>query len=90
MDFEWDPLKAASNLAKHGVDFDTAAAVFEDPGRLVIIDDRRPYGEQRYQSVGLVAGVVLFVAYTMRGEVCRIISARKANRHEREAYALQA
>jgi uncharacterized protein len=90
VDFEWDPLKAASNLAKHGVDFDTAAAVFDDPDRLVIIDDRRPYGEQRYQSIGLVAGVVLFVAYAIRGEKCRIISARKANRHEREAYALQA
>jgi len=41
VDFEWDPLKAAGNLAKHGVDFDTAAAVFDDPDRLVVVDDRR-------------------------------------------------
>ena len=56
----------------------------------MIVDDRRPYGEQPYQSIGLVEGVVLFVAYAMRGDICRDISARKANRHEREAHALQA
>ena len=50
------------------------------------IDDRKQYGEMRIAAVGLVEGVELYIVYTMRGENCRIISARRANRHEREAY----
>jgi len=91
VEFEWDPAKAESNVAKHGVDFDTATEIFEDPDRLVIADRRRAYGERRYQAIGAARGLVLFVAYTMRGEnVYRIISAKKAARGEREAYASHA
>jgi uncharacterized DUF497 family protein len=87
MEFEWDLAKAASNLAKHGVDFPTATAVFDDPNIRLSLDPR-PRGETRYQAIGGVSGVVLFVSYTMRGEVCRIISARRASRRERQSYSL--
>jgi len=89
LEFEWDPVKAASNVEKHAVDFDTAADIFDDPDLLVIIDSRT-YGERRYQAIGRSQGMILMVAYTVRGEdVCRIISARRANRRERAAYRLQ-
>jgi uncharacterized DUF497 family protein len=84
MDFEWDNNKAASNLAKHGVDFIAAVEVFEDPALLVVTDNRRD--EPRYRAVGVVKGFVLSVAYVMRDDVCRIISARRASRHERQHY----
>jgi len=85
VDFEWDPNKAASNLAKHGVDFADAIGIFDDPGLLLLVDPRR-YGEHRYKAIGAVGGRVLFVAYTMRGDdLCRIISARRASRRERTA-----
>ena len=89
MEFEWDPAKATRNVEKHGVDFDTAAEIFDDPNLFVVID-ARTYGERRYRAIGASRGVILFVAYTMRGDnVCRIISARRASRRERAAYTLQ-
>jgi uncharacterized protein len=87
MEFEWDPAKAASNLAKHGVDFAAATKVFDDPNIRLGLDPR-PRDETRGQAIGSVSGVVLFVSYTMRGEVCRIISARRASRRERQSYSL--
>jgi uncharacterized protein len=89
MEFEWDPAKAASNLAKRGVDFDDAIAVIDDPRMLSDVDPRS-YAETRYHAIGTVEGRILFVVHTMRdSEVCRIISARKASRRERTAYRLQ-
>ena len=85
MVFEWDGRKSAVNLAKHGVDFADAARMFERPV-LERLDDRKDYGETRIAAVGVVEGRELFVVYTMRGKTRRIISARKANWHEREAY----
>jgi uncharacterized DUF497 family protein len=88
VEFEWDPAKATRNVEKHGVDFDTAAEIFDDPNLFVVIDSRT-YGERRYQAIGASRGVILFVAYTMRADnVCRIISARRASRRERAAYTL--
>jgi uncharacterized DUF497 family protein len=88
VDFEWNPDKAASNLAKHGVDFSDATRIFDDPLMLLLIDSRT-YGERRYKAIGTVNGRVLFVAYTMRGDdLCRIISARRASRRERAGYSL--
>ncbi len=84
MEYEWDPAKADSNLAKHGVDFPAAIEALEDPRLLVIVDTQ--YGEPRGRAIGLVNGIHLSVAYTMRGEVCRIISARRASRRERKQY----
>lgn len=84
--FEWSAEKASSNLAKHGVDFEDAVYVFKDHLRLERIDGRDDYGEDRYITLGLVYGVELLVVYTVRDEVIRIISARKADHHERNAY----
>lgn len=76
MDFEWDLAKAATNRAKHGIDFPAASRVFDDPGVLVEIDPRNYGGETRFRAIGRVGDQVVLVCYTMRGEVRRIISAR--------------
>jgi uncharacterized DUF497 family protein len=76
--FEWDEAKARQNLARHGVDFGGAIAVFEDPLRLEIEDDRFDYGEKRFKAVGLVQDVVLVVVFTYRGDSIRIISGRES------------
>jgi len=89
MEFDWDPDKADSNLAKHGIDFSAAIQVFDDP-KVLTRAGLRGYGEQRYQAIGMVKGSVLFVVYTMRGDTTRIISARRASRRERTIYSLQA
>lgn len=85
-DFEWDQTKAASNLKKHGVPFEAAPDVFCDVNRLDERDDRQSYGEERRSVTGLVDGVCICVAYTMRGDVCRVISVRPASRKERQRY----
>jgi uncharacterized DUF497 family protein len=90
MDFEWDPRKAAANLAKHGVDFEIAIEVFLDGAALLEPDDSEP-GEERWRIIGLAQGRVLFVVFTERGgDVKRIISARKATRREEREYFGQA
>ena len=85
-DFEWDQRKNAANIEKHRVSFETAARIF-DGLTLETVDDRYVYGEPRIAALGLVETTVLYVVYTMRRDTCRIISARKANRHERRAYS---
>jgi uncharacterized DUF497 family protein len=85
MDFEWDSAKEAANRKKHGVDFRTAARVFLDP-HLIEFDERDAAGELRFSVIGLVDGRMLFVVYTMRGDVVRIISARGAEPHEKRKY----
>jgi uncharacterized DUF497 family protein len=82
MDFEWDEAKSALNLARRGFGFDFAARIFEGPVT-EYADDRRDYGEPRMIALGCVDGEWLVVVYTWRGEMCRIISARKASRKER-------
>jgi uncharacterized protein len=85
--YEWDNGKAAESLRKHGVDFADAIAALEDANRLEEIDTRFEYGEERIQVIGMARGGVLFVIVTLRGEdSCRIISARKATRHEQDRY----
>jgi uncharacterized DUF497 family protein len=89
VEFEWDPVKASRNAEKHAADFDTAAEIFDDPNLLVVIDSRT-YGERRHQAIGASRGVILFVAYMIRGSnVRRIISARRASHRERAAYSLR-
>lgn len=88
--FEWDALKAKSNLRKHGVRFEDAMLVFADPFALSE-QDHDEGGELRWQTLGLVAGIVLvLVAHTVReegaDEIIRIISARRATRKERTRY----
>ena len=84
--FEWNDDKAVSNLTKHGVSFELAARVFLDLGRIDRYDGRDDYGEDRFLTVGLVGDVELTVAYTMRDDTIRIISARRSERHEQNEY----
>jgi len=87
VEYEWDEAKAAVNLAKHGISFTAAAQALEDPRKIEWLDDRFDYGEERIQSHCIDRGVVLFVVTIMLEEnVCRIVSARKATRHEQEKY----
>jgi uncharacterized protein len=78
--------KAGQNFAKHGVLFEYAARVFLDPRRLEGKDKRHDYGEERRITVGLIESRVFAVAYTVRGDVTPLISARRASRRERRSY----
>lgn len=89
--FEWDDNKAEANFRKHGIQFEEAALVFDDP-LAVTEQDRIENGEQRWQTIGMVGGyLLLLVAHTLRFEdegieVVRIISARRVDRAERRRY----
>ena len=85
-EFQWDDTKAAQNFAKHGVSFDAARSVFKDPFAVEYSDDREDYGEERFIIIGLVETRLVFVAFTMRDEMIRIISARAAEPFERREY----
>ena len=85
--FEWDARKAAANLARHGVAFEEAASVFNDPLAYTFADPDHSVGEEPMLTFGLSsAGRLLTVISTERGAVLRIVSARKATRHERGIY----
>ena len=84
--FEWDDIKAAGNYAAHGVTFEAARDVFKDAFAIDWLDERVPYGEDRYAVIGMVEDRLLFVAYTMRGDTVRIISARGAEPYEKRRY----
>jgi uncharacterized DUF497 family protein len=85
--FEWDPIKAASNLGKHGVSFEEASTVFGDPLSRTIPDPLHSEEEDRCVMVGLSANMrTLVVVHSDRGESIRIISARPATRRERRNY----
>ena len=87
MEFEWDKSKAASNLSKHGVSFDEAQTVFDDTLYIDFYDPDHSYNEHRYIIVGQSAqNRLLVISYTERGNVIRLISARKTTRKERETY----
>jgi uncharacterized protein len=87
MKFDWDENKAASNLSKHGVSFDEAKTVFNDPLYVDFYDPDHSDDEERYLIIGeSKQGRLLITSYTERGESIRIISARTVTRSEREAY----
>lgn len=84
----WDKAKRRRNLNDHGIDFADLEGFF-DGDLLTREDTRDAYGEVRYQSIGVFQGVALFVVWTPRGDhgdVPHIISARKAVKHERQAW----
>lgn len=83
--FEWDIQKEETNIRKHGLDFETAKLVFLDENRLEILDETHDLEEERYITIGRVHAV-LFVVYTMRKNVHRIISARVATKREERIY----
>jgi uncharacterized DUF497 family protein len=88
-DFEWDEIKASENYAKHGVSFETARAVFKDVFAVERLDDRDDYGEDRLAIIGMSAHTILYVVYTLRGLRTRLISARRATKHEQDDYYQQ-
>jgi uncharacterized DUF497 family protein len=85
-EFEWDAAKAESNLKKHGVSFEAARRVFDDAFAFEWCDAAGKSGEIRYVITGMVHDVILAVVYTERGGRARIISARKATKHEEREY----
>jgi len=90
--FEWDPIKARDNPEKHGVAFDEAATVFKDPKAISIYDPDHSETEDRWVTMGISEkGRLLIVSHTFRKEsedavAIRIISSRKATRHETASY----
>jgi uncharacterized DUF497 family protein len=79
--------EAEANLQADGVGFELAKTVFKDPFAVERLDDREDYGEERFVIIGAAEGnVVLFVAYTERGDRIRIISARRAMQNEQDDY----
>lgn len=85
MRFDWDPPKHAWNVRERGFGFDFAALIFEGD-TIEWPDDRRDYGEARVRAIGQVDGLVLHVVFTDRGDLRRIISARLADRKERNRW----
>jgi uncharacterized protein len=84
--YEWDDDKAAVNWRDHKVTSEQAIKAFNDHFLVEWIDDRESYGEERINLLGMCDGVILHVTYTERSENIRIISARRAERHEQENY----
>ena len=92
IDFDWDPSKAASNAAKHGVAFEEAMTVFGDPLARTILDPDHGPGEERWVTLGEASsGNLLVVVHTWEDagpdrSVVRIISARRPTRNEARQY----
>lgn len=88
MQFEWDDEKEKINVAKHGIDFTTAARVFKDENRLELYDEVHSDTEDRYITIGMIDGIayLVMVVYTEREEAIRLISARKATKQEGRMY----
>lgn len=88
--FEWDNLKAVTNARKHGVSFEEARTVFEDPSAITVRDLGHSDLEMRFVTIGLsLISRVLLVIHTEREDAIRIISARKATPSERADYESQ-
>ncbi len=83
--FQWDSDKAKTNKIKHNVSFKLAARVFEDENRIERPDYKHSDDEDRQQVIGKVDNI-LFVIYTKRGDITRLISARRATEYERRLY----
>lgn len=86
MEFEWDENKNQTNIRRRGIDFNNAVRIFLGAYYIEEEDEHQDYGEQRFNVIGQVNGRILFVTYTYRGEKIRIISARRAELHERRKY----
>lgn len=85
MEFEWDEQKRETNIRKHDVDFLLATMIFDDD-YVEWTDDRKEYGELRRIAVGNASGLILTIVYTLRQNVVRILSARKARQDEQRYY----
>lgn len=85
MEFTWCEAKRSRNLKTHGLDFVDALRVFEGI-TFTFEDDRFPYGEQRFVTLGLLAGIPVSIVHTENKHEIRIISFRKATRRETQIY----
>ena len=88
-EFEWDPAKNQTNARKHGVSFEEAQSVFSDENGLLIHDPDHSDDEDRFVLLGLSSSrraLVVCHCYRAEGDVIRIISARRADRRERQTY----
>jgi hypothetical protein len=88
LQYIWDETKRASNLRIHGLDFRDAWEVFAGH-TLTVEDDRFAYGERRFATIGFIQGRVVTVVHTEAGSVIRVISLRKATRHEEARFRRQ-
>jgi uncharacterized protein len=87
MEYDWDPVKAASNLKKHRITFQDASTVFDDPLRVEANVTKPEYGEVRYIAIGMMHdGRMTAVVYTDRESKRRIISARNVRKDEQQEY----
>jgi uncharacterized protein len=86
MQFEWDEAKNQENIRKHKIDFADVSPMFDSP-MLIEPDDRFDYGEDRWFGLGfLYNGIAVLVWTERQNDVIRIISARRANRHEQQRF----
>ena len=83
---EWDEEKRRTNIEKHGLDFADASQIFDGP-ILARLDNREDYGEERWIGIGLFKGLIIVMVFVERDEdTIRVISLRKALKHERVRY----
>lgn len=85
MNITWDPAKNRLNQRKHGISFRDAEAVFQDPDRIEVLDDR-DYGEERWAATGTIGRFIVYVVYTERNGDIRLISARRADPDDEADY----
>lgn len=85
MRISFDPKKRTKTLKERRLDFAEAGRIFEGL-TYTLVDDRRDYGEERYITIGLLAGRMVAVVWTARGTSCHIISLRKCNDREQAKY----
>lgn len=83
LQYEWDEEKRRTNIAKHRLDFFDASSVFDGQN---IQWESFGYGGPRWIAVGLITNAAIAVVFTMRGQVVRIISVRRARKHEQQRY----
>ena len=87
MNYEWDTVKNIGNIRKHKVSFEQAISALEDPHSLFLYDEAHSQYEDRYIVIGYAEGLVLFVnEVEIAEDTMRVISARVANKKEKEAY----
>lgn len=86
MRYTYDAKKRAANLKNHGYDFKDAPQVIEGTATVTFEDRRLDYGEQRFITLGILRGSVVVIATAETDEEIRVISMRKAERHEEKIY----
>lgn len=85
MEFEWDKNKNEKNIERHGIDFQDAHFIFDNP-ILIKTDTRKDYGEKRLVGLGMLFGILVIIVFTKRIHNIRVISIRRANKNERKIY----